>query len=123
MAGLFNVGAPIRSNVSVTQVVGLVSTGLVRSAVEIAAVDGVAIAPLGGSFESLWPLRAFESGQDSFEHSGRPVGTENGQSVSRGGSGFATSCVTTRRLAGNSKVLAFSNVVVADRSFDKPSNT
>ena len=61
MAGLFNVGAPIRSNMSVTQVVGVVSTGLVRSAVEIAAVDGVAIAPLGGSFESLWPLRAFES--------------------------------------------------------------
>ena len=67
MAGLFNVGAPIRSNVSVPQVVGLVSTGLVRSAIEIAAVGGVAIAPLGGSFESLW--RSFVPSSRAKTHS------------------------------------------------------
>ena len=36
--------------------------------------------------------------------------------------GFATVGVTTRRSAGRSNVLLLSNVVVADRSFERPSN-
>jgi hypothetical protein len=57
--GLLNAGASIRSSLPVTRVVGLVSNGGLRSPAEIATVGGVAIAPLGGSFESRWPLRTF----------------------------------------------------------------
>jgi hypothetical protein len=38
----------MRSGVSVTRIVGLVSNGVVTSPASVAAVDGVAIAPLGG---------------------------------------------------------------------------
>ena len=84
---------------------------------------GVAIAPLGGSFESPRLLRAFESGQDSFEHSRGPVGAENGRSVSRGTVRVSPRLASPRAACGNSKVLALSHVVVDDRSFERPSNT
>jgi hypothetical protein len=47
-AGVFNAGAIIRSSVSVSRLIGLVSNGVPRSPEEVAAVGGVAIAPLGG---------------------------------------------------------------------------
>jgi hypothetical protein len=54
-AGWFNVAATIRSNASVTRVVGFVSNGVVRSAVQVEAVGGVAVAPLRGSFDGGVP--------------------------------------------------------------------
>jgi hypothetical protein len=65
-----------------TRFVGLVSNGVVRSAGEVAAVGGVAIAPRGGSFDSPWPLRPFVLGQHPVEHLGHPVGAVNGLGVS-----------------------------------------
>jgi len=47
-AGLFNIGASIRSSLPVIRVLGLVSNGVLRSPAEIASVGGVAIAPLDG---------------------------------------------------------------------------
>jgi hypothetical protein len=46
--GLFNACANIRSSLSVTRVVGLVSNGVLKSPEWVAAVSGVTIAPLGG---------------------------------------------------------------------------
>ena len=46
--GLYTNCAIIRSSVSITRVVGFVSNSVLRSPEWVAAVGGVAIAPLGG---------------------------------------------------------------------------
>ena len=122
--GLSTACAIIRASVSVTRVVGLVSNGVLRSPASVAAVGSVAIAPLDGYFETPWPRRAVVSRRTHADiRVTRSVRRERPERFPCHGSGFATVGVTTRRLAGRSKVRALSNVVVGDRSFERPSNT
>ena len=115
----------MRSNLSVTRVVG-------RSSRTAAQVTGIGRGSRWRRHRAAWRLirNAVASSRQScraglirtFGSPGRFA--ENGRSVvTCPRSGFATPGVTTRRLADNSTSWLFSNVVVGDRSFDRPSNT
>ena len=115
----------MRSNLSVTRVVG-------RSSRTAAQVTGIGRGSRWRRHRAAWRLirNAVASSRQScraglirtFGSPGRFA--ENGRSVvTCPRSGFATPGVTTRRLADNSKSWLFSNAVVGDRSFDRPSNT
>jgi len=112
---LVNACAIVRSSLSVTQVVGLVSDGALKSPEEV-AVGGVAIAPLGGYVDTPWPLRAGQVRQDSGGHSGHgSVRSERPEPLTCHGSGVGTAGVGPRRFAGYSNVPAVARVLAGDR--------
>ena len=122
-AELFNVVATIRSSVSVTRIGGLVSSGLVRSAGEVAAVAGVASAPLGGCSETVVPSQQSVGPGliRTFRSSVRFRRTAEALHLSR--FGFTTVGVTTCRLTGHSDAVVLASVSEGAGSFDRPSNT
>ena len=106
------------------RVVALVLTSVPTSPECVAVLGGVTIAPLLWLTRNAGHLRAVLSGEASFGHSARPIGSWRTAGVFHVPRfGFATVGVAPRRFSGNSNVVALAGDSSAEGSLERPSHT